>query len=148
MRALRLLALLQLCGGTSLMAQSPARDSSGVRRAALVYLEGFYEGDSTKLMRCVRSDVLKYGFARGRIAAEFSDSRLAWSEFLDFAREVKASGRTRPATDPKEVEILDVLDQTAAVKVRAYWGSDYLLMARFDGRWMITQVLWQTPARE
>jgi hypothetical protein len=73
---------------------------------------------------------------------------MAWSEFLDFAREVKASGRTRPATDPKEVEILDVLDQTAAVKVRAYWGSDYLLMARFDGRWMITQVLWQTPARE
>ena len=48
---------------------------------------------------------------------------------------------------PEEVLVLDVLDQTAVAKVTAWWGTDYLLMARFEGRWMITQVLWQTPVR-
>jgi hypothetical protein len=84
-------------------------DREAVRRAALDYLEGFYEGDSTKL---------------------------------------KKSGRVRPATDPKEVLIYEVLDQTASVKVTAYWGIDYLLLARHDGKWMISHVLWQTPPKK
>ena len=36
------------------------------------------------------------------------------------------------------------LDEACA-KLRAQWGIDYLLLARFDGRWMITHVLWQGP---
>jgi hypothetical protein len=40
-----------------------------------------------------------------------------------------------------------VLDQTASAKLTASWGIDYLLLAKYDGRWMITHVLWQTPPR-
>ena len=36
---------------------------------------------------------------------------------------------------------------TAAAKVTAYWGTDYLLLGNFDGRWMITSVLWQSPPK-
>ena len=32
----------------------------------------------------------------------------------------------------------------AAVKVRASWGTDYLLLGKYDGRWMISHVLWQS----
>jgi hypothetical protein len=45
------------------------------------------------------------------------------------------------------VEIYDVQDQTASAKLTAWWGTDYLLLARIDGRWMIRQVLWQSPPR-
>ena len=41
--------------------------------------------------------------------------------------------------------IFDVQDQTASAKLTAWWGTDYLLLARYDGRWMIREVLWQTP---
>jgi hypothetical protein len=37
------------------------------------------------------------------------------------------------------------MDQTASAKLTAQWGIDYLLLARYDGRWMITHVLWQGP---
>lgn len=46
--------------------QSAERDA--VRRAALDYLEGFYEGDSTKLVRSVRRDVRKVGYYKAREA--------------------------------------------------------------------------------
>lgn len=141
--ALAVAATSALAVPTAMHAQGDA-DREGVRRAALDYLEGFYEGDSTKLIRSVRTDVHKYGFSRGGNAPGYQDSRMPWPDFLSFARRVRESGRTAPASVPKEVQLLDVLDQTAAVKVTAWWGTDYLLMAKFDGRWMITQVLWQS----
>jgi hypothetical protein len=43
------------------------------------------------------------------------------------------------------VVLYDVQDQTASAKLTAWWGTDYLLLARENGRWMITHVLWQSP---
>jgi hypothetical protein len=42
------------------------------------------------------------------------------------------------------VTVLEVLDQTAVAKVRAMWGIDYLLLGKYDGRWKIVQILWQS----
>lgn len=39
----------------------------------------------------------------------------------------------------------DVQDQTASAKLTAWWGTDYLLLAKEKGRWMIIAVLWQSP---
>ncbi len=128
-----------------LHAQRPAPDTAGVRRAALDYIEGFYEGDTTKLVRSVRPEVLKFGYWLPRDSTRYQTETMPWAEFLSYARGVKARNRPAPATAPKEVTLFDVLDQTASVKVRAFWGTDYLLLGRFDGRWMITHVLWQSP---
>ena len=80
-----------------------------------------------------------------RNAKGYTGEHMPWAEFLSFARQVKNSGRPAPNSAPKEVQLLDVLDQTAAAKVTAYWGTDYLLLAKFNGQWMITHVLWQSP---
>ncbi|HXG87443.1 MAG TPA: hypothetical protein VNJ02_03825 [Vicinamibacterales bacterium] len=31
------------------------------------------------------------------------------------------------------------------IKVTASWGIDYLLIAKYDGRWQIQQIVWQSP---
>jgi hypothetical protein len=118
-----------------------------VRRAVLDYVEGFYEGDSTKFVRSVSPDVFKSGYFIPRDSSRYVSSRMPWPEFHAYANRVKASGRPTPATAPKEIAIYDVLDQTASAKLTAYWGIDYLLLAKRDGRWQITHVLWQTPPR-
>nr|MBP6670523.1 nuclear transport factor 2 family protein [Gemmatimonadales bacterium] len=61
-------------------------------------------------------------------------------------RNVRAGKIKTPPNAPKDVTILDVQDQTAAAKVRAWWGTDYFLLGRYEGRWMIRHVLWQEPA--
>jgi len=70
---------------------------------------------------------------------------MPWAEFLSYANSVKKRGQAPKAEWPRQVDVLDVQDQTAAVKVTAWWGTDYLQLARYDGRWMIVHVLWQSP---
>jgi hypothetical protein len=122
-----------------------ASDSAAVRRASLDYLEGFYEGDTAKLTRAVRPDVFKYGYYRNSKDSSITGEQMSWAGFISYALKVKASSRPTPATAPKEVVILDMLDQTASVRVRAWWGYDYLLVGRHQGRWLISHVLWQSP---
>lgn len=124
-------------------AQAAAGDRAGVERAALDYLEGFYEGDPSKLERSVHPEVLKFGFARRD--GDYQRVPMSFEEMLGFAERVRAQGQQPGSDAPKRVEILDVLDQTAVAKVYAWWGSDYLSMARYEGEWKIVQVLWQSP---
>ena len=70
---------------------------------------------------------------------------MTYGEAIAYARRFRAQNRTTPVEAPREVTLLDVQDQTASAKVRAWWGTDYLLLAKYDGRWMILQVMWQGP---
>ena len=121
-------------------------DSVAIRRALLDYIEGFYEGDSAKLMRSVRPEVYKIGFYRPADSTRYgAPIQMTWKGFLDYAGRVKARNQPPAADAPKGVQLLDVLDQTASGKVTAWWGTDYMLLGRFDGKWMVTHVLWQSP---
>jgi hypothetical protein len=123
-----------------------AQDTAGVRAAVLDYVEGFYEGDSTRLVRSVRPDVYKYGFWRHRDSTIYRGSQMTWEGFHRYANGVKErGGRGAPPNASKGIDIFEVLDQTASAKLTAWWGIDYLLLAKYDGRWMITHVLWQSP---
>src|SRR6478672_9731728 len=98
-----------------------AADSAKIRATAMNYIEGFYEGDSTKLMRAVRPDVYKYGFYRAPDSTSYRGMQMTWPGFMSYARNVKANNRQEPASAVRGVKLLDVLDQTAAVKVTATW---------------------------
>ncbi len=109
MRAFLLLALGTL---TTTRARAQQDDRDAVRRAVLDYVEGFYEGDSTKLVRSVRPEVYKYGFWLPRDSARYVTETMPWAEFLSYARGVKARNRPAPPTAPKDVVIFDVQNVT------------------------------------
>lgn len=122
-------------------------DSAAVRAAVLDYVEGFYQGDSTRLVRSIRPEVVKYGFFIPKNDSTYQGEPMSFAQMNSYANNVKRSGRPAPATAPREIELLDVADQTAAAKLTAWWGIDYLQLAKYDGRWMIVHVLWQSPPR-
>ena len=128
-------------------AQSTA-DRAAVERAVLDYVEGFYEGDTTKLVRSVHPDVTKYGYYVPRDSTKYVGEPMPFAECLSYARGVRARNQPAPATAPKRIEIFDVQNQTASAKLTAWWGTDYLLLAKYEGRWMIRQVMWQSPPRQ
>jgi hypothetical protein len=145
------IASLMFCVAVSstLAGQTPppppqATEREAVRRAALDYLEGFYEGDSSKLARSVRPDVRKAGFYR-QGSAPYAAEEMPFKDMIDYANNFKKAGRTTPATAPREVIVHEVNDQTATAKVVAWWGIDYLQLAKYDGKWMIVNVIWQSP---
>ena len=120
-------------------------DRQAITRAALDYVEGFYEGDSVKFTRSVRPEFFKFGFDWSNDSAKYVGEHMSWSEALSYIRRFKARARPTAANAPKRVDLLDVQDQTASAKLTAWWGVDYLLLARYDGRWMISSVMWQSP---
>lgn len=115
-----------------------------MRQAAFDYIDGFYTGDSTLHLRSISPLVRKYGYARRDTA--YNGMAMAFpAGFMNYTRGVRAGRITPPAGAPREVIIYEVLDQTASAKVVAWWGIDYLHLAREGGRWMIVNVLWQSP---
>lgn len=124
-------------------------ESEKVKRACMDYIEGFYEGDEAKLKRSLSPDLLKFGYMKKRGTQEYASAgQMTYEEALSYARGVKEKQRFPKADAPRGVEIYDVDDNIAAAKVTAWWGFDYMLLAKVDGKWMIQQVLWQGPLKK
>jgi len=141
-----LAVLAWLCAGITGVAVAQADpEREAVRRAALDYLEGFYHGDSTLIVRSIHPDVRKIGYYRAQGDPAYRNEPMSFAQMNAYANNFKRSGRTTPATAPRGIEIYEVLNQTASAKVTAWWGIDYLHLAKYDGKWMIVNVLWQDP---
>ena len=145
-RIAAVLAVLLVAAAGASRAQGTA-ERAAVERAVLDYVEGFYEGDTVKLVRSVHPEVTKYGFWIPRDSTRYSGEPMPFAEFMSYANTVRRRGQPPPANAPKRVEVYDVNDQIASAKLTAWWGIDYLLLAKYEGRWMIRQVLWQSPPR-
>jgi hypothetical protein len=128
------------------MAGQTAEDRAGVERAAMNYLEGFYEGDADKIRAGVHPEVVKVGYFAGQ-DGEYRRAPMSFEEMIRFADRVKAEGEFPAEDAPKEAEILEVLDKVAAAKVVAWWGVDYLHLVKLEGEWKILHVIWQSPPR-
>jgi hypothetical protein len=121
-------------------------EREAVRQAALDYVEGVYEVDATRIERSVHPDLAKRGFYIKKGETAYSFSPMTFAELVNLAKTYNKNGRV-PKDAPKEVVLLDVLDQTASVKVVAVWGVDYMHLAKYDGKWKIVNILWQSPPK-
>lgn len=130
----------------TIIQNSFAQNNAGIERAALDYIEGFYEGDTTKIKRSIHPDLSKFGYGRDKKTKKYKKGNsMSYDRAIDFAREVANNPKwAAPKDAVKKIEILDVQDKIACVKLTLYWGIDYLLMAKNDNKWMITKVLWQS----
>ena len=140
--------LLPVCAllilGISAAAQAASEaDIKGVEAAILDYVEGVYEADPDRIRRSVHPDLAKFGFARNSADDEYRVIPMTFDQLVELAGEYNADGHI-PADAPKKIVVLDVLDQTAAAKLTASWGVDYFHLAKYDGRWQIVHVLWQS----
>ena len=128
----------------STMPQAPD-DREAVKQAVLDYVEALYEADSARIERSVHRDLFKLGFEKDKDGT-YKPYRMTYQQLYDLAGRWNKAGKI-PKNSKKEIVVYDVADQTAAAKLTAMWGIDYLHLAKFDGKWMITDILWQTPPR-
>ncbi|CAN5269967.1 hypothetical protein BH18ACI2_BH18ACI2_11910 [soil metagenome] len=119
-------------------------EREAVKQAVLDYVEGVYEVNPTRIERSVHPDLVKRGFYVKRGESNYSPSPMTFAELVNLAKTYNKNGRV-PKGAPKEVIVFDVLDQTASAKLVASWGVDYMHLAKYDGKWMIVNVLWQSP---
>jgi hypothetical protein len=140
-----LLVALLLAGAVTLR---PDSDREAVEQAVYDYVDALYLVDPARIERSVHPSLTKLGFWRQDSADSYQRLTMTFDELRDLAGRWNQSGRVDPATAPREVVVIDVLDQTAMAKLTADWGVDYLHLAKIDGAWKIVHVLWQSPPPE
>ncbi len=128
-----------------LQAQS---EKEKVERACLDYIEGFYQGDTSMLIRSLKPSLNKWGYWKNDKSGKYeSDGQMTYRQALDYAKGVFVKKSFAKKDAPKKVEVLDVLNTIASAKVTAWWGVDYILLSKQGDQWMIEQVLWEGPLK-
>lgn len=145
MTRLLLCAALALTPFAPLRAQTAA-DSAGIRQAALDYIEGYYEGDGARMERAVHPELAKRIVRSG----ENGRSQLSQMSAMTLVAGTRAGGgKDTPAAERlKDVTILDIYQNAASAKIYASGWVDYLHLAKWNGRWVIVNVLWELHPRK
>ena len=116
-------------------------DREAIRQTALDYIEGWYEGNADRMERALHPDLAK------RIVRTNpqGQSGLGQMSALSLVQGVKRGGgkETPKEKQQKDVTILDVFGNAASVKIVASDWIDYLHIGKFNGRWVIINVLWE-----
>lgn len=152
-RLLALSALILILPTTALAqrgttsAPPTAADSASVRSAVSDYVDGIYRADTARIVRSVRPELAKRGYWVPRNQTAYANEPMTFAELINVAKTWNPNRQRNPDSMVKEIQILDLLDQTASAKLVAQWGVDYFHLARYDGRWMIVNVLWQSPPK-
>ncbi|MDX2151285.1 MAG: nuclear transport factor 2 family protein [Bryobacteraceae bacterium] len=140
MKKLLILPLLIL----PVCAADPSADREGVRQAVLDYVEGVYNVQPERIERSVHPELAKRGFWRPDVAKPYQANQMTYERLVNLAGAWNKDKKKPVEKFPKEIVVLDVLDQTAAAKLTAEWGIDYFHLAKYDGKWKIINVLWQS----
>ena len=123
------------------MAQS-SDDRAAIRATALDYIEGWYAGDADRMERALHPELAK------RIVMTDPGTGKAMLRDMTASQLVEATGaaygtRTPKEKQQKDVTILDIYENAAVVKIVAADWVDYLQVAKWEGRWVIVNVLWE-----
>ena len=109
--SIALIALSAVSAASPLVAQSgPAvatrEEREAVRRAVLDYVEGFYEGDSVKLVAQRSPGDFQVRILESEDSTRYAGEQMKYPEFFDYARRVKQNNRQAPPTAAKIVDVL------------------------------------------
>jgi hypothetical protein len=134
------LALLALAAVRPATAQTAA-DTSGIRQAALDYIEGWYSGDGDRMARALHPELAK------RIMNADSAGR-TWIRDMtasELIRGTRSGGGTSTPAERRRTEyrLLDIFQNAASARVDAGGWIDYLHLVKWQGRWVILNVLWE-----
>jgi putative lumazine-binding protein len=133
--------LLSATIATPTLAQTAA-DSSAIRQTALDYIEGWYEGNGERMERALHPELAKRIVnVDSRNGRNSLGQQSAMTLVLNTRR---GGGKETPAAEQrKDVRILDVFGNAASVRIDASTWVDYLQVAKWNGRWVIVNVLWE-----
>jgi hypothetical protein len=129
----------------SVAAQSdPEREA--IKRTALNYAEGWYEGNAEKMESALHPHLAKR-IVRTNDKGQSNLGQMTAMELVQGTR--SGFGKQTPATEQqKDVTILDMLGSTATVKLEMRDWVDYMHIGKYNGKWVVVNVLWEMKPKK
>ncbi len=117
-------------------------DETAIKKTALNYIEGWYEGDAARMESALHPELAKRMI--------FTDPKTGRSQFnhmgaMQLVQNTRRGGgnKTPKEQQTKEITILDRYNNAAVVKIVASGWVDYLEEEKVNGEWKIINVLWE-----
>jgi hypothetical protein len=124
--------------------QDAERDA--IKRTALNYAEGWYEGNADKMESALHPDLAKR-IVRTNDKGQSGLGQMSALSLIQGTR--TGSGKQTPAAEQqKDVTILDTIGGAATVKLEMRDWVDYLHIGKFNGKWVIINVLWELKPKK
>lgn len=108
----KIVFFVMLCITTQFLS---AQDKESVEKTCLNYIEGFYEGDTTKLIAALKPSLYKIGFWKNKTTSNYDfDGQMTYREALNYAKNVLEKKNFAKSDAPKKVEVLDIMNAIAS----------------------------------
>jgi hypothetical protein len=119
-----------------------ADETDAIRATALDYIDGWYTGDAARMERALHPELVKRIVRSDGKSGSPRLEQMGASVLVDH---VRAGGGTKtPKSERKEdVKVLDVFGDAAVARIDAGAWIDYLQLHKWNGRWVIVNVLWE-----
>ena len=114
-------------------------DQEAIHQAALDYVDGFYAADPERVERGVHPSLQKVvvrSMPGGRETLDFMDRHA----LVEYAR--MGAGKRPEGERQIEVSVLDVLENTAVVRIDSISFVDHAHVVRVNDAWRVVNVLW------
>jgi hypothetical protein len=142
--ALAAMAAVLACGQTPQI--QPTTDADGIRKAALDYIEGYYNGAPDRMERALHPDLAKRMVYRNPRTGQSMLQQMSALTLVQITNRVQ---KVPEEQQVKEVTILDTFGEIAAAKIVSRDFIDYVQLAKWNGQWKIVNVLWELkPAQK
>jgi hypothetical protein len=115
-------------------------DAELIKQTALDYIEGWYDGDAARMERALHPELAK------RIVRTDQRGRnsLGQMSAMTLVNATRTNDQKTPKDkQQKDVTVLDIFGNAASAKIIATDWVDYLHLAKWNGRWVIVNVLWE-----
>ena len=141
-----ILVLLAMTLTVGAVPRQASDESAAIRATALDYVEGWYTGDAARMERALHPELAK------RIVntnPQNGRNSLNQQSAMTLVQNTRNGGGkdTPPEQMQKDVVILDVYQNAASVRATMSGWIDYMHMAKWNGRWVIVNVLWELKPR-
>lgn len=117
-------------------------DAELIKQTALDYIEGFYEGNAERMERALHPELAKrivQKDQRGRSTL----GQMGAMRLVQLTRIHDPSDVVPKERQQKDITVLDIFGNAASAKIIASDWIDYLHLAKWNGRWVIVNVLWE-----
>src|SRR5687768_1253273 len=116
-------------------------DREAIKRTALNYAEGWYEGNAEKMESSLSPDLAK------RIVRTNPQGQSGLGQMTAMALVQGTRGgsgkQALKEEQQKDVTILDAMNNSATVKLEMRDWVDYMHIGKMNGKWVIINVLWE-----
>ncbi|MFC2166151.1 nuclear transport factor 2 family protein [Acidobacteriota bacterium] len=116
-------------------------DKEAIKKAALDYIEGWYDGNAERMERALHPDLAKRGVFVNEKTGKIAMRSVGAADMVKYTK--AGAGKGPEKKEKVELTLLDMYKNTACVKIVSPDFVDYLQLARYKDGWAIVNVLWE-----